>query len=62
MPAAVKTVLSLVALATAACAYYFLSQAGKTESSFAVAFLGIFATAAMWVFPEVMRKSPTSMK
>jgi hypothetical protein len=35
---------------------------GQTGPSYAVAFLGVFATVAMWVFPEVTKKSPTSLK
>jgi hypothetical protein len=33
---------------------------GQQGPSYAVAFLGIFATIAMWVFPEVMKKDLTT--
>ena len=35
---------------------------GQRGPSYAVAFLGVFAVFAMWVFPEVTKKSPTSLK
>ena len=49
-------------LLTATAAYFFMLHLGKTGPSYAVAFLGIFAVAAMWVFPEVTKKSPVSLK
>lgn len=57
MPHRIKFLLSLGCLLTAAAAYFYMAQAGKTGPSYAVAFLGVFATIAMWVFPEVMKKS-----
>jgi hypothetical protein len=62
MTTPVKLLLSIACLITAAGAYLSLSWAGKIEPSFAAAFLGIITAAAMWVFPEVLRKSPTSSK
>lgn len=62
MPHRVKFVLSLACLLTAAGGYVFMVHLGKTGPSYAVAFLGIFATLAMWVFPEVMKKNATSLK
>jgi hypothetical protein len=62
MPLRVKLLLSLAWLLTAAAAYFFMLHLGKTGPSYAVAFLGIFAVAAMWVFPEVAKKSPASLK
>jgi hypothetical protein len=35
---------------------------GQTGPSYAVAFLGVFAVFAMWVFPEVTKKNPASLK
>jgi len=32
------------------------------EPSYAAAFLGVFAVFAMWVFPEVTKKNPASLK
>ena len=49
-------------LLTAAGGYVFMVHLGQTGPSYAVAFLGIFATVAMWVFPEVTKKSPGSLK
>jgi len=62
MPHHVKFMLSLACLLTAAGGYVFMVHLGKTGPSYAVAFLGIFATVAMWVFPEVMKKNATSLK
>lgn len=57
MPHRIKFLLSVGCLLTAALAYFYMTQAGKTGPSYAVAFLGVFATIAMWVFPEVMKKN-----
>jgi hypothetical protein len=62
MPFQVKMLLSLAWLVTATGAYFFMVHLGQTGPSYAVAFLGIFAVLAMWVFPEVTKKSPTSLK
>jgi len=62
MPLRVKLLLSLAWLLTATAAYFFMVYLGKSGPSYAVAFLGIFAVFAMWVFPEVTKKSPTSLK
>jgi hypothetical protein len=62
MPPRVKLMLSLACLLTAACGYLFMVHLGQTGPSYAVAFLGVFATVAMWVFPEVTKKNPTSPK
>ena len=35
---------------------------GQTGPSYAVAFLGVFAVFAMWMFPEVTKKNPASLK
>ena len=56
MPHRVKFMLSLVALAAAAGGYLLMVHLGQTLPSYAVIFLGLFATMAMWIFPEVMRK------
>ena len=62
MPFRVKLLLSLAWLLTAVAAYVFMVHLGQRGPSYAVAFLGVFAVFAMWVFPEVVRKSPMSMK
>jgi hypothetical protein len=62
MPHRIKLLLSLACLVTAACGVLFMLNLGQTGPSYAVAFLGVFATIAMWVFPEVSEKSPTSLK
>jgi hypothetical protein len=56
MPHHIKFMLSLACLATAAGGYFFMVSLGQTGPSYATAFLGIFATVAMWVFPEVMKR------
>jgi len=56
MPARVKLMLSIVWLCTAAGAYVFLSRLGEVLPSYALIFLGVFATVAMWIFPEVSKK------
>lgn len=56
MPHRIKFLLSVGCLLTAVAAYFYMAQAGKVGPSYAVAFLGVFATVAMWVFPEVMKK------
>jgi hypothetical protein len=56
MPPHIKAMLSLACLATAAAGYVFMVHLGQRGPSYAVAFLGIFATAAMWIFPEVVKK------
>jgi hypothetical protein len=62
MPLRVKLVLSLAWLLTATGAYLFMVHLGQRGPSYAVAFLGVFAVFAMWVFPEVTKKSLTSLK
>ena len=57
MPHRIKFLLSLGCLLTAAAAYVYMTRTGQTGPSYAVAFLGVFATIAMWVFPEVMKKN-----
>lgn len=56
MPTRIKLMLSIVWLCTAAGGYLFVSHLGQTWPSYAVIFLGVFATAAMWIFPEVSKK------
>lgn len=62
MPHRIKLMLSLICLLTAAGGYLFMVRLGQTGPSYAVAFLGVFAPLAMWVFPEVMKKGTTSSK
>jgi hypothetical protein len=56
MPHHIKILLSLAWLATAAAGYVFMVYLGQRGPSYAVVFLGLFATAAMWIFPEVVKK------
>jgi hypothetical protein len=56
MPHHIKFMLSLGCLGTAAAGYFYMIHLGQTGPSYAVAFLGVFATIAMWMFPEVMKK------
>ena len=57
MPPHIKALLSLACLITAAAGYAFMVHLGQTGPGYACAFLGVFATAAMWVFPEVVKKN-----
>ena len=57
MPHHIKFMLSLGCLAAAAAGYFFMVHLGQTGPSYAVIFLGVFATIAMWTFPEVMKKN-----
>ncbi len=57
MPHHVKLLLSLAWLLTAAGGYMFMVHLGQRGPSYAVIFLGLFATAAMWIFPEVVKKN-----
>jgi hypothetical protein len=56
MPHHIKILLSLAWLATAAAGYVFMVHLGQRGPSYAVVFLGVFATVAMWIFPEVAKK------
>ena len=56
MPHHIKMLLSLAWLVTAAAGYLFMVYLGQRGPSYAVVFLGVFATAAMWIFPEVVKK------
>jgi hypothetical protein len=56
MPTRIKLILSLVWLGVAAGGYVFVAHLGQVVPSYAVIFLGLFATLAMWVFPEVAKK------
>lgn len=62
MPHRVKLLLSLAWLLTALGAYLFMAHLGKPGPSYAVVFLGVFAIFAMWVFPEVQKRKPGSLK
>jgi hypothetical protein len=62
MPVRVKLLVSGAWLLTAAGAYAFMVHLGQTGPSYAVAFLGVFAVVAMWVFPEVAKKDQTASK
>jgi hypothetical protein len=57
MPPHIKAMLSLACLATAAAGYVFMVYLGQRGPSYAVVFLGLFATGAMWIFPEVVKKN-----
>jgi hypothetical protein len=59
MPYRVKFIISVVWLAAAAGGYLFVAHLGETIPSYAVIFLGLFATVAMWIFPEVAKKDLT---
>ncbi len=58
MPTRIKLLVSLACLATAAGGYFLMVHLGQTGPSYATIFVGLFATVAMWVFPEVTRKPP----
>jgi hypothetical protein len=62
MPHRVKLLLSLAWVLTAAAGYAFMLHLGRSGPGYAIAFLGIFAPIAMWVFPEVTKAGPGSSK
>ncbi|WP_119681750.1 hypothetical protein [Indioceanicola profundi] len=55
MPFPIKVALSIFVLITMVAAYFFQDYLGQTGPKYAVLFLGIFMTVALWVFPEVTR-------
>jgi hypothetical protein len=57
MPPHIKAALSVACLLTAAAGYVFMVYLGQRGPSYAVVFLGLFATGAMWIFPEVVKKN-----
>jgi hypothetical protein len=57
MPPHIKAMLSVACLLTAAAGYGFMVYLGQRGPSYAVVFLGLFATGAMWIFPEVVKKN-----
>ena len=59
MPPHIKAMLSVGCLLTAAAGYVFMVYLGQRGPSYAVVFLGLFATGAMWIFPEVVKKNVT---
>jgi len=56
MPIPIKLTLSVIVLLVAAAVYVYQDDLGMVGPKYAVAFLGAFMVAAMWVFPEVMRR------
>jgi len=52
MPANIKLMLSLVALAVGAGVHYWERQQGNEQLSWIVAGLAVFMVLAMWIFPE----------
>jgi hypothetical protein len=57
MPSDVKAVLSLVALAVAAAVAFWETSIGNGHLFWLVIGFGVFAVAAMWVFPEAVGKT-----
>ena len=55
MPFPIKLALSIVVLLVMVASYFFQDSLGQTGPKYAVLFLGIFMTVALWVFPEVTR-------
>lgn len=55
MPFPIKLLLSVAVLSTMVAAFILQDGIGQTGPKYAVLFLGIFMTAALWVFPEVSR-------
>jgi hypothetical protein len=60
MPFLIKLALSIAVLLVMVGAYFFQDSLGQTGPKYAVIFLGLFMTAALWVFPEVTRKEGKS--
>jgi hypothetical protein len=57
MPFPIKFGLSVIVILVAIAAYFFQDSLGQVGPKYATAFLGVFMVVAMWVFPEVTRKS-----
>ena len=53
MPFPVKLALSIAVLLVMGAGYLFQDSLGQSGPKYAVLFLGIFMTVALWVFPEV---------
>jgi len=60
MPADVKAVLSLIVLVVAAAFAFWERSGGKAHLFWVVIAFGIFAVAAMWVFPEAVGKTDSN--
>ena len=60
MPTDVKAILSAVALAVAVAFAYWERSTGNDHLFWLVIGFGIFAVAAMWVFPEAVGKKSDS--
>ena len=56
MPVQFKMMLSLVMLVVAAAGAWFLDWLGHDTTPWVAIFLGVFAVASFWVFPEVNNK------
>jgi hypothetical protein len=56
MPADVKAVLSLIALAVAVAFAFWERASGNGHLFWFVIGFGVFAVVAMWVFPEAVGK------
>ncbi|MGQ9367519.1 hypothetical protein [Azospirillum sp. ST 5-10] len=62
MPFPIKLTLSVAVLLVMVAAYVFQDAVGQTGPKYAVLFLGIFMTVALWVFPEVTRDAKGGRK
>jgi hypothetical protein len=56
MPADVKTILSLIALAVAVAFAFWERATGNDHLFWLVIGFGVFAVVAIWVFPEAVGK------
>ncbi len=58
MPFRIKFGLSVVLGLVAIAGWFFMGHLGQIGPQRAVAFLGPFMIFSLWMFPEVMRKTP----
>ena len=56
MPIPIKIVFSIVVLAVAVAGWFFLAWLGQDLTPYLALFLGVFAVASFWIFPEVTNK------
>jgi len=62
MPVKIKLGLSLLVVLVTALAVFHQHYLGHGRIQYVVAFLGCFMIFAMWLFPEVKRDAPTTVK
>ncbi|MGO9134555.1 MAG: hypothetical protein ACLP8A_10990 [Methylovirgula sp.] len=62
MPPRIKVILSIAVGLAAIGGFIFMGHLGEAGPQRAVAFLGPFMIVSLWIFPEVMRRTPDGKK